>query len=236
MILLPAIDLMGGQVVRLRRGEAAEKTVYSDDPVAWARKWQEAGARWLHLVDLDAAFSGVSANLNSVRAICEAVDIPCELGGGMRDIEAVHAAFDAGVRRVVLGTRACESLQAVRAMCQEFGGERIAVGIDSRDGKVAIKGWRETTSLSATGLALAAQDAGVRTIIATDIATDGMLTGPNLPALQELGELLECDLIASGGVSSLQDLRNLAALGCLHGAIVGKALYDGHIPTPFPEI
>ncbi len=236
MILLPAIDLMGGQVVRLRRGEAAEKTVYSDDPVAWARKWREAGARWLHLVDLDAAFSGVSANLDSVRAICKAVDIPCELGGGMRDIEAVHAAFDAGVRRVVLGTRACESLQSVREMCQEFGGERIAVGIDSRDGKVAIKGWRETTSLSATGLALAAQDVGVRTIIATDIATDGMLTGPNLPALQELGELLDCDLIASGGVSSLRDLQNLAALGCLHGAIVGKALYDGHIPTPFPEI
>jgi phosphoribosylformimino-5-aminoimidazole carboxamide ribotide isomerase len=235
MILLPAIDLMGGQVVRLKRGEATEKTVYSDDPVSWALKWQEAGADWLHIVDLDAAFSGDPANLDHVRAICEAVNIPCEIGGGMRNFTNVSAAFSAGVSRVVLGTKACESIDYVREMCKEFGGERIAVGIDSRDGKVAIKGWKETTPLLATELAIAAQEAGAQTIIATDIATDGMLSGPNYPALIELAELLDCDLIASGGVSSTGDLARLAALGCIHGAIIGKALYDGHIEVPFPK-
>lgn len=236
MILLPAIDLMGGQVVRLKRGEAAEKTVYSNDPVAWARKWRDAGADWLHIVDLDAAFTGSPSNLDHVRAICEAVDIPCELGGGMRDSESVSAALSAGVRRVVLGTRACESPEFVREMCQKFGGDRIAVGIDSRDGLVAIKGWKETTPRKATELALEVQNAGARTIIATDIATDGMLAGPNLAALGALGGILDCDLIASGGVSSADDLGRLAALGCIHGAIIGKALYDGRIPLPLPRL
>lgn len=236
MILLPAIDLMDGEVVRLRRGDANEKTVYSNDPVAWARKWEDAGADWLHIVDLDAAFSGEPKNLDHVHAICEAVNIPCEIGGGMRNFENVSAAFSAGVSRVVLGTKACESIDYVREMCLEFGGERIAVGIDSRDGKVAIKGWKETTPLLATELALAAQDAGAQTIIATDIATDGMLTGPNYQALQELGEILDCDLIASGGVSKPEDLVRLAALGCIHGTIIGKALYDGHIPVPLPKL
>lgn len=235
MILLPAIDLMDGEVVRLRRGEATEKTVYSSDPVALARKWEEAGADWLHIVDLDAAFTGTPRNLTHVQAICEAVNIPCELGGGMRDPSNVSAAFSAGVARVVLGTKACQSVDFIREMCLEFGGERIAVGIDARDGKVAIKGWTETTPLLATQLALSAQDAGARTIIATDIATDGMLTGPNYQALQELAEILDCDLIASGGVSSTDDLARLAALGGIHGAIIGKALYDGKIAVPLPR-
>lgn len=236
MLLLPAIDLMGGQVVRLRRGEANEKTVYSEDPAAWARKWEEAGADWLHIVDLDAAFSGSPRNLEHVKAICEAVNIPCEIGGGMRNFENVSAAFSAGAERVVLGTGACESVQYVREMCAEFGGDRIAVGIDSRDGKVAIKGWTETTSRSAAELALAVQEVGVRTIIATDIATDGMLAGPNFSALQELGELLDCELIASGGVTTVDDLTRLAGLGCVAGAIIGKALYDGKIPVPLPKL
>jgi len=235
MNLLPAIDLMDGNVVRLRRGEASEKTIYSDDPVAWAIKWEEAGADWLHIVDLDAAFSGRPSNLEHVKAICEAVNIPCELGGGMRDFTNVSAAFSAGVSRVVLGTAACESLEYVREMCCEFGGDRVAVGIDARDGKVAIKGWKETTSLLATEFALAAQEAGARTIIATDIATDGMLTGPNYPALIELADLLDCELIASGGVSNTGDLARLAALGCIDGVIIGKALYDGCIPIPFEK-
>jgi len=235
MELLPAIDLMGGQVVRLRRGEASEKTVYSDDPVAWARKWEKAGADWLHIVDLDAAFAGEPVNLAHVRAICDAVSIPCELGGGMRDFANVSAAFSAGVSRVVLGTRACESIDYVREMCNEFGGGRIAVGIDSRDGRVAIKGWTETTPMLAAELALAAQDAGARTIIATDISTDGMLAGPNFESLQNLAEVLDCDLIASGGVSSADDLRRLAAISGVTGAIIGKALYDGMIPVPLPK-
>lgn len=229
MLLLPAIDLMGGEVVRLRRGEADQKTVYSSDAPAFARKWHEAGGDWLHLVDLDAAFTGVSANLETVRAICDAVPIPCELGGGMRSEDAVRAAFDAGVSRVVIGTRASESLEFVRDMCAKFGGDRIAVGIDAREGMVAVKGWTETTKRPAVDLALDAQAAGVGTIIYTDIATDGMLQGPNFTELERLLAVLDCSLVASGGVSSPDDVRRLAAMPGLYGAILGKALYDGLI-------
>ncbi len=229
MLLLPAIDLMNGEVVRLRRGEATEKTVYSNDPPAFARRWHEAGGDWLHLVDLDAAFTGESRNLDAVRAICEAVPIPCELGGGMRSEEAIRAALDAGVQRVVIGTRASESLDFVREMCRTFGGQRIAVGIDARDGRVAVKGWTETTHRDAMGLALDAQAAGAGAIIYTDIATDGMLQGPNFAELEKLLVALDCPLIASGGVSSPDDVRRLAAMPGLYGAIIGKALYDGHI-------
>jgi len=230
---LPAIDLMNGEVVRLRRGVASEKTIYSNDPPAFARKWQEAGGDFLHIVDLDAAFHGTPKNLDAVARICEAVDIPCELGGGMRNVETIRAAFAAGVSRVVLGTRACESIDFVREICQEFGGDRIAVGIDAKDGLVAIKGWTETTPMRATELALAAQEAGAGTIIYTDIATDGMLTGPNYAALQELADILSCNLIASGGVSCDDDLLRLSAISGVSGAIIGKALYDGKITVPF---
>lgn len=235
MLLLPAIDLMGGQVVRLKRGLATEKTVYSDDPVAFAVKWMEAGADWLHIVDLDAAFEGVPRNLEIIAKICEAVDVPCELGGGMRSFENVSAAFSAGISRVILGTKACESIEYVKEMCSEFGGNRIAVGIDAKDGLVAVKGWTETTPLKATDLALSAQGVGVGTIIYTDIATDGMLQGPNYVALQEMLDMLDCDLVASGGVSSVEDLHQLAAMPGLYGAIIGKALYDGKITPPLPK-
>ena len=207
MLLLPAIDLMRGEVVRLKRGLAAEKTVYSSDPVAFARKWEEAGADWLHLVDLDAAFSGEPMNLRYVERICAAVKVPCELGGGMRNFESISGAFAAGVSRVILGTKACESVDFVRQACAEFGGNRIAVGIDAMNGLVAVKGWTETTARRATQLALAAQDAGAGTVIYTDIATDGMLEGPNYVALQDLLEVLECNLIASGGVARREDLE-----------------------------
>ncbi|CAN5621880.1 1-(5-phosphoribosyl)-5-[(5-phosphoribosylamino)methylideneamino]imidazole-4-carboxamide isomerase [soil metagenome] len=235
MLLLPAIDLMDGEVVRLKRGLASEKTVYSNDPVAFARKWQEAGGDWLHIVDLDAAFGGVPKNLEVIAKICEAVTVPCELGGGMRSFENVSAAFSAGISRVILGTRACESIEYVREMCEEFGGSRIAVGIDAKDGLVAVKGWTETTPLKATELALSAQNVGVGTIIYTDIATDGMLQGPNFAALQEMLEMLDCDLVASGGVSSVDDLHELAAMHGMYGAIIGKALYDGKITPPLPR-
>ena len=220
---------MGGEVVRLRRGEASAKTVYSSDPPAFARKWEADGGDWLHLVDLDAAFTGESHNLDAVRAICSAVSIPCELGGGMRSEPAIRAALDAGVARVVIGTRASESLDFVREMCATFGGDRIAVGIDARHGKVAVKGWTETTEQDATDLALAVQDAGAGAIIYTDIATDGMLQGPNFSELEKLLAVLECPLVASGGVSSPDDVRCLAAMPGLYAAILGKALYDGLI-------
>ena len=235
MLLLPAIDLMGGEVVRLKRGLATEKTVYSSDPVAFAKKWEEAGADWLHIVDLDAAFGGEPKNLDCVAQICAAVNIPCELGGGMRNFQNVSAAFSAGISRVILGTKACESIDYVREMCGEFGGDRIAVGIDANNGQVAVKGWTETTSRLATELALAAQDAGAGTIIYTDIATDGMMEGPNYSAMQDLLEILDCNLIASGGVSSVEDLMKLAAMSGLYGAIIGKALYEGKITAPLPR-
>ena len=229
MILLPAIDLMGGEVVRLKRGLATEKTVYSSDPVAFAKKWEDSGADWLHIVDLDAAFTGEPQNLDAVAKICAAVKVPCELGGGMRSEEKIQAAFDAGVSRVILGTKACQSPETIAEMCSRFGGERIAVGIDAHGGKVAVKGWTETTSTSATDLALAAQQAGAGTIIYTDIATDGMLEGPNFAELEKMLSILTCNLVASGGVSCADDLRRLNTMPGLYGAIIGKALYDGRI-------
>jgi phosphoribosylformimino-5-aminoimidazole carboxamide ribotide isomerase len=227
---------MGGEVVRLKRGVAAEKTFYSSDPVSFAKKWEEAGADWLHLVDLDAAFTGEPKNLDLVGRICAAVSVPCELGGGMRTLESVRRAFEAGVRRVILGTSAWQSENFVRQMCAEFGSDRIAVGIDAKGGLVAIKGWTETTSRPATDLALGVQNAGAGTIIYTDIATDGMLEGPNYGALQDLLELLDCNLIASGGVGRIDDLKRLASMPRLYGAIIGKALYEGRIPVPLPDL
>jgi phosphoribosylformimino-5-aminoimidazole carboxamide ribotide isomerase len=235
MLLLPAIDLMGGEVVRLKRGLAAEKTVYSSDPVAFATKWEQAGADWLHLVDLDAAFSGEPKNLHHIERICAAVSVPCELGGGMRNFESIGAAFAAGVRRVILGTKAWESIDFVRQACAEFGGDRIAVGIDAKDGLVAVRGWTQTTARRATELALAAQEAGAGTVVYTDIATDGMLEGPNYVALRDLLDVLDCNLIASGGVARLEDLKRLVSMSGLYGTIIGKALYEGMITAPFPH-
>ncbi|HWL51439.1 MAG TPA: 1-(5-phosphoribosyl)-5-[(5-phosphoribosylamino)methylideneamino]imidazole-4-carboxamide isomerase [Chthoniobacteraceae bacterium] len=232
MILLPAIDLMDGQVVRLRQGKASEKTVYSDDPAAFAKKWVEEGGDYLHIVDLDAAFTGISRNLDAVEAICRHAGIPCELGGGMRSEEAIARAFELGVSRVVIGTRAAESIDFVAAMVQKFGGERIAVGIDARNGEVSVKGWTEGSGVKARDLALAVEAAGAGTIIYTDIATDGMLEGPNFAEMEALLGLLKCQLIASGGVSSAEDVVRLAGLEGLYGTIIGKALYDKLIDLP----
>jgi phosphoribosylformimino-5-aminoimidazole carboxamide ribotide isomerase len=232
MLYLPAIDLMDGCAVRLQRGDPQAKTVYSNDPVAFARKWEEAGGDWLHLVDLDAAFSGESKNLEVVAAICAAVKIPCELGGGMRSAEAVRRALDAGVRRVVVGTRAAESLDFIASLAAEHGSDRVAVGLDARDGFVAVKGWQEATLLRALDFATEVEKAGAGVLIYTDIATDGMLQGPNLGALREMRDHTGLPLIASGGVSSRADLDALAELEGLHGVIIGKALYDGLITPP----
>lgn len=229
MILLPAIDLMNGEVVRLKQGKADQKTVYSRDPAAFARRWQDEGGDYLHIVDLDAAFSGEHRNLDSVRAITEAITIPCELGGGMRSREAIAAAFAAGVSRIVIGTRAAESLEFVHEMVREFGGERIAVGIDARDGLVSTKGWTEQSGIRALDLARSAEDAGAGTIIYTDIATDGMLQGPNFAELEKMLAALKCQLIASGGVSAAADVHRLREMPKLYGCIIGKALYDGAI-------
>jgi len=232
MILLPAIDLMDGQVVRLRQGKAAEKTVYSNDPAAFAKKWVDEGGDFLHIVDLDAAFSGTSQNLASVRAITRTAGVPCELGGGMRSEEAIGRAFDAGVARVVIGTRAAESVDFVAQMAAKFGGERIAVGIDARNGIVSVKGWTESSGVRAIDLARQVEAAGARTIIYTDIATDGMLEGPNFAEMENLLRELKCQLVASGGVSSEGDVLRLAKMEGLYGVIIGKALYDERIDLP----
>lgn len=229
MILLPAIDLMSGEVVRLRQGKADQKTVYSNDPAAFAQRWEKEGGDFLHIVDLDAAFSGQQRNLDAVRAITGAISIPCELGGGIRTREAVQRAIDAGVARVIIGTRAAESLDFVRDMARDFGSERVAVGIDAKNGLVSVKGWTEESSLTALDLAKRAEDAGAGTIIYTDIATDGMLQGPNFAETQKMLEALDCQLIASGGVSSAADVERLAQMPGLYGCIIGKALYDGAV-------
>ncbi len=229
MLLLPAIDLMAGEVVRLRQGMADQKTVYSSDPAAQARKWEAEGGDFLHVVDLDAAFTGEQRNLEVVRAICAAVKIPVQLGGGIRDREAAWRAIEAGVTRVIVGTRAAESLEFVRALAEDLGGDRVAVGIDARNGLVSVKGWTEATGLAALDLARRAEDAGAGTIIYTDIATDGMLAGPNFSETEKMLGALGCQLIASGGVSSAEDVRRLAQMPGLYGCIMGKALYDGAV-------
>lgn len=229
MILLPAIDLMSGEVVRLRQGKAVEKTVYSRDPAAFAQRWESEGGDYLHVVDLDAAFSGEQRNLESVRAICAAVAFPVELGGGMRSEAAIRRAIEAGVARVIIGTRAAESLDFVRDMAREFGAERVAVGIDAKNGLVSVKGWTEESALTALDLARRAEDAGAGTIIYTDIATDGMLAGPNFGETEKMLGALHCQLIASGGVGTAGHVRRLAAMPGLYGCIIGKALYDGAV-------
>lgn len=232
MIILPAIDLMGGEVVRLQQGKADQKTVYSTDPAAKALEWQELGGEYLHIVDLDGAFTGSPKNLDSVRAITSAISIPCELGGGMRTLDDVAAALEAGVDRIVIGSKACESPDFIREAASRFGGEHIAVGIDAKDGIAAVNGWTEQSTWSAIDLAKKVEELGASTLIYTDIATDGMLQGPNLAAMREMKEAVGMNIIASGGVSSLEDIRNLIQIEGLYGAIVGKALYDQKFTLP----
>ena len=228
MIILPAIDLKDGKCVRLRQGKADDVTVYSDDPVAQARKWVEQGAQELHVVDLDGAFNGAPAHTQVISSIVEMLKIPVEVGGGLRSDEHIEQLVAAGVTRAILGTRALESVDALRSLVDRFG-DLITVGIDARDGFVQVRGWVETTGTRAVDLAKQVEDAGVKTIIYTDTATDGMLGGPNLNAMREMCSTVSCNVIASGGVSAPEHVSALKALGCsnLYGAIVGKALYDG---------
>jgi phosphoribosylformimino-5-aminoimidazole carboxamide ribotide isomerase len=228
VIILPAIDLKGGKCVRLRQGKAEDATVYSDDPVAQARAWLAQGAEQLHVVDLDGAFEGEPKHADVIARIVEAIGIPVEVGGGLRSDAHVERVLGAGAARAILGTRALESLGALAGLVRRFG-DRIAVGIDARDGFVQVKGWVETTATRAVDLARQVEAAGVATIIYTDTATDGMLGGPNLAAMAQMCRAVGCRVIASGGVSAPDHVAALKALGCanLFGAIVGKALYDG---------
>ena len=227
MILYPAIDLKQGEVVRLRRGEMREATVFNRDPADQARRFAGDGAAWLHLVDLDGAFAGTPVNRPAVAAILASVAIPCQLGGGIRDAATIDAWLAAGIARVILGTAALRDPALVRAACRRHP-DRIAVGIDARGGKVAVEGWAETSEVAALDLAQRFADAGVAAVIFTNVDRDGLLAGANLAATVELARALPIPVIASGGVAALDELTALKAAG-VAGAIVGRALYDGTI-------
>jgi len=229
MIILPAIDLKDGKCVRLRQGRADDVTVYGDDPARQARDWREQGGRELHVVDLDGAFDGEPRHAAVIRRIIEAFGGPVEVGGGLRTPEALNAVLEAGAARAIIGSAALEHPEFLAAAVELYG-DRIAVGIDARNGFVQTKGWVETTRVKATDLAVAVARVGVKTIIYTDTATDGMLGGPNLTQMAAICDAApECQITASGGVSSRYDVENLIALERpnLRAAIVGKALYDG---------
>jgi phosphoribosylformimino-5-aminoimidazole carboxamide ribotide isomerase len=230
MLIIPAIDLREGRCVRLVEGRLDQETIYSDDPVAMALSWQQQGAEYLHVVDLDGAFAGAPKNLAIIKNIIAAVDIPVEVGGGIRNLEAIEELLGSGASRVVLGTVAIRNPELVQEACQKFG-EGIVVGIDAKNGKVAIQGWGITVEKTALELALEMKKLGVQRVLFTDIKRDGTLQGPNLEATGDLARKSGLKVIASGGVSVLEDLKELKKLEVdgVDSVIMGKALYAGTI-------
>lgn len=228
MIVIPAIDIKGGKCVRLVQGKMDQETVYSTNPVEVAKKWQGLGAEILHLVDLDGAVAGEPKNIDAIEAIADAVSIPFQVGGGIRDIDAVNLYLTMGASRVILGTAALEKTWFVRDICEQHQGQ-ILVGIDARDGKVAIKGWETLTEKAAMELAKELEDAGVAGIIYTDISRDGMLKGPNIDGIKTLAQSVKIPIIASGGVSNIDDIKRLKELEPVGvvAVITGKAIYTG---------
>ncbi len=232
MILYPAIDLKDGQAVRLLHGDMDKTTVFNDNPAAQALEFVKAGCDWLHLVDLNGAFAGEPVNAAPVEEILKQTKVPAQLGGGIRDMATIERWIDKGLARVILGTVAVENPDLVREAAREFPG-KVAVGIDARNGKVATKGWAEETDVMVTDLAKSFEDAGVAAIIYTDILRDGAMKGPNVQATADLANAVSIPVIASGGVSSIEDLQALKSCGAtLNGAISGRALYDGAIDLP----
>ena len=230
MIILPAIDLKEGRCVRLEQGLMDKDTVYNDNPGEQARIWQDQGGEFLHIVDLDGAFAGVPKNKEAIKAIVDAIDIPSELGGGIRDMQTIEAYLELGIDRVILGTIAKEKPSLVEEACKKFPGQ-IVVGIDAKDGLVAIRGWADVTEKKATEMAKEMEGFGVEAIIYTDIARDGMMQGPNIEATKTLAESINIQVIASGGLSTLDDIRRLIAIESsgVTGVITGKAIYSGAI-------
>lgn len=231
MTIYPAIDLKNGRVVRLLQGRADRETVYFENPVIPAKLWKEAGAEWLHIVDLDGAFTGQPRNWDVVEKVVE-LGLKVQLGGGLRDVESVRNAINRGVDRVVIGTKAVDGEDFIKELVDLFG-EKIAVGIDAKQGKVAVRGWVSTTDVSALDLATKAAELGVQTIIYTDISRDGMLSGPNFEGQMALAKAVPCNIIASGGVSTTEDVIRFGELNReqpnLSGCIVGKALYEKRV-------
>ncbi len=228
MLIIPAIDLKDGFCVRLVQGRKDEVTKYSNDPVSVALKWQSCGAKLLHIVDLDGAFSGHQKNYESIMSIRKAINILIQVGGGIRSMSQIDLLISSGVHRVILGTVAIENPELIKEAIRKYPG-RILVGIDAKDSKVAIRGWIQSTEFNAFDLALRMQDYGVAGLIYTDITRDGMLTGPNFEAIQKMVDILEIPVIASGGISSIDDIKRLLEVKRLWGVIIGKALYSGRI-------
>lgn len=227
MILYPAIDIRDGKAVRLAQGDYERETAYDDDPVAAARRWTEGGARWLHVVDLDGAKAGEPVNLDHVRRIVAAVDVPVQLGGGLRDSKKVEEAISAGVDRVVLGTAAVRDPALAEAVALAHG-ERVVASLDARSGKVAAEGWTEESELEVTAAVAALGERGIRRFVYTPVEVDGLMEGPDLGSLRRVAEATDGEVIYSGGVGSIDDLRELAGLGLenVGGVIVGRALYE----------
>jgi len=228
MRIIPAIDLKGGQCVRLLQGREDAVTSYSNDPADMAKRWVSEGAELIHLVDLDGAFSGDQKNLESIKAIRNAVDVELELGGGIRDLERIDLLVTLGINRIILGTIAIENPALFEQAAEKYPG-KVIVGIDAKDGNVAVKGWVEVTSTKAKELATDMARRGAAAIIYTDISRDGMMTGPNIPAMKEMVEHVPIPVIASGGVSRMEDIFNLDQIENLWGVITGKALYEGTV-------
>jgi phosphoribosylformimino-5-aminoimidazole carboxamide ribotide isomerase len=227
MQVWPAIDLRAGKCVRLQQGDYGRETVFGEDPAAMARHWVSEGAECLHLVDLDGAKAGRPSNLESIRAILRAVQVPCELGGGIRDHDTITSLLDLGLSRLIIGTKALREVDWFRRMCRQFSG-KLALGIDARDGRVATDGWLQTSETSAVELAQQFEGEPLAAVIYTDIATDGMLGGPNLAAIREMQEAIQLPVIASGGVTTPDDVSKLAQLD-VSGCIIGRSLYEGKL-------
>jgi phosphoribosylformimino-5-aminoimidazole carboxamide ribotide isomerase len=227
MQIWPAIDLRGGKCVRLEQGDYKRETVFGDDPATMARHWVDQGAECLHLVDLDGALSGHVENRASIAAIVKAVSVPCELGGGVRDLETIADLFELGIARLVVGTKALKEPEWFREVCRRYPG-RMVLGIDALNGRVATDGWQKASEVSATRLAHDLSREPIAAIVYTDIATDGMMSGPNLTALDELRRAVAVPLIASGGVTNVTDVAQLAQLG-MAGCIIGRSLYEGRL-------
>ncbi len=231
MFVIPAIDLKGGECVRLLQGKEDEVTSYSNDPAEMAKRWVNEGAELIHLVDLDGAFSGDQKNLDSIKVNRSAVNVDLELGGGIRDMERIDLLIDMGINRVILGTVAVEKPKLVEEAANKYPG-KIFAGIDAKDGRVAVKGWVEVTSTDAMELATAMAQQGAAGIIYTDIARDGMMTGPNISAMRSMVDQVDVPVIASGGVSKMEDIDRLLTINGLWGVITGKALYEGAVKLP----
>src|SRR4030042_2396719 len=228
MYVIPAIDLKDGQCVRLQQGKKDAVTIYSRDPSTTARKWESYGAKVLHVIDLDGAFTGSQKNLKGILEIRKSVKMVIQVGGGIRDIATVNRLLSAGINRVIIGTSAIEDFGFVIEACNKFPG-KIFVGIDAKDGKAAVKGWEEISSIEAKELAKRIENVGISGIIYTDILRDGMLTGPNIPAVEDLVKTVNIPVIASGGIATLEDIKNLLKIKNLYGAITGKAIYSGSL-------